>query len=45
MVKVFLLLMVVSMPGMPSVKYNAMLYPSMGECITARDGYMDIYDS
>ena len=45
MVKVFLLLMVVSMPGMPSVKYNAMLYPSMGECITARDGYMDIYVS
>ena len=45
MVKVFLLLMVVSMPGMPSVKYNAMLYPTMNDCIIARDGYMDIYDS
>jgi hypothetical protein len=45
MVKVFLLLMIVSMPNMPSVKYNAMLYPSIEECIAARDGYMDVYNS
>ena len=37
MVKVFLLLMIVSMPDMPSVKYNALLYPSMDECIVARE--------
>ena len=44
MVKVFLLLMIVSMPDMPSVKYNALLYPSMEECIVARDGYMATYN-
>ena len=45
MVKVFLLLMIVSMPDMPSVKYNALLYPSMDECIVAREGYMATYKS
>ena len=45
MVKVFLLLMIVSMPDMPSVKYNALLYPSMDECIVARDGYVATYNS
>jgi len=44
MVKVFLLLMIVSMPDMPSVKYNALLYPSMDECIVAREGYMATYN-
>ena len=44
MVKVFLLLMIVSMPNMPSVKYNALLYPSMDECIFARDEYMATYN-
>ena len=44
MVKVFLLLMIVSMPDMPSVKYNALLYSSMNECIVAREGYMATYN-
>ena len=37
--------MIVSMPDMPSVKYNALLYSSMNECIVARDGYMATYNS
>ena len=45
MVKVFLLLMVVSIPNSPSVKYNALLYPNIEECMVARDGYMATYDS
>mgnify|MGYP003139356141 CR=1 FL=1 len=45
MVKVFLLLMIISMPDMPSVKYNALLYPSMEECIVARNEYVTTYNS
>ena len=45
MVKVFLLLMIISMPDMPSVKYNALLYSTMEECIVARDGYMSAYNN
>jgi len=35
--------MVISMPDMPSVKYNALLYPTMEQCVIARDGYMEAY--
>ena len=45
MVKVFLLLMIVSVPNAPSVKYNALLYPNMEQCMVARDGYMAQYNS
>tara|TARA_X000001388_G_C2228715_1_gene122234 strand:- start:35 stop:277 length:243 start_codon:yes stop_codon:yes gene_type:complete len=43
MIKIYLLLMVISMPGMPSVKYNAALYPTMDDCLVAREGYMATY--
>ena len=42
-VKIFFLLMIISMPNMPSVKYNAMIYPSETQCLDARNGYMDAY--
>ena len=45
MVKVFLLLMIVSVPNAPSVKYNALLYPTIEQCMVARDGYMAQYNS
>ena len=31
------------MPNMPSVRYNAMIYPSEAHCLDARDGYMNAY--
>ena len=31
------------MPELPSVRYNAMIYLTEPECISARDGYMDAY--
>jgi len=42
-VKIFFLLMIISMPNMPSVRYNAMIYPSETQCLDARDGYMEAY--
>lgn len=40
---VFLLLMLMSQPNQPSVKYNAVLYFTEQECITAKNGYMEVY--
>jgi hypothetical protein len=42
---IFLLLMIISFPGAPSVRYTALIYPSEAECLTARDGYMDAYEA
>ena len=41
--KIFLLVMFISMPNQPSVKYNALLYPTEMQCITARNHYNEIY--
>ena len=41
--KVFLLIMFISMPNAPSVRYNAMVYPTEPQCITARDHYNNAY--
>ena len=35
--------MIISMPDMPSVKYNALIYPTEPQCLTARNGYMEAY--
>ncbi len=45
MTKVFLLLMLMSMPNQPSVKYNAMIYFTEKECIIAKEGYMKNYNN
>jgi len=42
-IKIFLLLMIFSVPDMPSVKYNALIYPTEAQCLQARDGYMEAY--
>ena len=43
MTKIFLLLMIFSMPDQPSVKYTASLYFTEGECTIAKENYMQIY--
>jgi hypothetical protein len=43
-IKIWLLVMFISMPNQPSVKYNALIYPTEEKCISARNGYKDAYD-
>jgi len=43
-IKIFLLLMIFSVPDMPSVKYNALIYPTETQCLKARDGYLEAYE-
>lgn len=43
MTKIFLLLMIFSMPDQPSVKYTASLYFTEVECTIAKENYMQIY--
>ena len=45
MMQIFFLLMIMSMPNQPSVKYHASIYPTEQECYKALDGYMNTYDS
>jgi len=40
---IFLLVIFISMPNAPSVRYNAVIYPTEPQCITARDHYNDAY--
>ena len=35
--------MLISMPNMPSVRYNAFIFPSETLCVEARDDYMSAY--
>ena len=44
-IKVWLLYLVLSMPGMPSVKNNSFLYPNEEECMQALTSYLNIYES
>ena len=45
MIKVFLLLMLFSVPDQPSVRYNASLYFTETECNIAKENYMKAYTS
>jgi hypothetical protein len=45
MIKIWLLLMLISMPNQPSVKYTAYIYPSEDKCLVARDGYNLAYEA
>ena len=45
MVKIWLLLMLMSTPNQPSVKYNAAIYPTEETCMEAREGYMEALEA
>ena len=45
MVKIWLFLMLMSTPNQPTVKYNALIYPTEKECLAAREGYMEEFES
>ena len=42
---VFLLLMLLSEPNMPSIKYNGYLYFNEQDCLKAKNKYMEAYNS
>ena len=41
--KVWLLVLFLHTPDMPSIKYQAHLYKSEKECIFAKESYMEVY--
>ena len=45
MTKIWLLLMLLSSPNQPSVKYTAAIYPTEDQCIPARTNYMEVYEA
>ena len=45
MTKIWLLLMILSSPNQPSVKYHAAIYPTEEQCVFARTAYMEGYDA
>ncbi len=45
MTKIWLLLMLMSSPNLPSVKYHAAIYPTEGNCMTARESFMEAYEA
>ena len=45
MVKIWFMLVLISMPNAPSVKYNGFLYPSEEECQVARYEFYEVYNS
>ena len=45
MIKIWLLVLFMSTPNMPSVKYNVFLYPTENKCMVALTEYLNIYES
>ena len=45
MVKIWLFLMLMSTPNQPTVKYNALIYPTETECLAVREDYMEAYEA
>jgi|TARA_R110001583_G_scaffold8301_11_gene39934 hypothetical protein len=44
-IKIWLLLMIISMPGEKSVRYNAFVYPTEDKCFVAKDRYNSAYEA
>jgi hypothetical protein len=45
MIKIWLLYLLISMPGMPSVKNNSFIYPTEDSCMQALTDYLNLYNS
>ena len=45
MTQIFLLLMLISMPGQPSVKYTASIYATEYQCAEAQIGFQEAYEA
>ena len=45
MTTIWLLLMLMSSPNQATIKYNAAIYPTEDQCIQAREGFMEAFES
>tara|TARA_Y100000310_G_C20000492_1_gene498259 strand:+ start:152 stop:394 length:243 start_codon:yes stop_codon:yes gene_type:complete len=45
MIKIWFLLMLISMPNQPTVKYQGFLFPTEEQCVTAQARYLNEYES
>jgi hypothetical protein len=45
MIKIWLLLMIMSSPGQPSVKYTASIYSTEYQCEQAQIGFQEAYEA
>ncbi len=45
MIKIWFMLVLISMPNAPSVKYNGFLYPNEDECQMARYELLEVYNN
>ena len=45
MIKIWFMLVLISMPNAPSVRYNGFIYPTQEECMVAKYKLMEEYNS
>tara|TARA_A100000172_G_C2942689_1_gene76223 strand:+ start:256 stop:486 length:231 start_codon:yes stop_codon:yes gene_type:complete len=45
MIKIWFMLVLISVPNAPSVKYNGFIYPSEEECMTAKYELYEAYNN
>ena len=44
-IKIWFLLVVMSMPNAATVKYMGSIYPTEDECLKAQTGYLNVYEA
>ena len=44
LINIWLILMVISIPGQPSVKYDASIYSTELQCMEVREGYLKAFE-
>jgi len=45
MIKIWFMMVLMSFPNAPSVKYNGFIFPSEYECLNAKQELLDVYES
>ena len=45
MIKIWFMLILMSAPNMPSVKYNGILYSTEEECLSAQTEFLNMYEA
>ena len=45
MIKIWFMLVLMSAPNLPSVKYNGILYPTEEKCLSAQVEFLNMYEA
>ena len=45
MIKIWFMLVLMSVPNAPSVKYNGIIYPTEEECVVAQVEFLNMYEA